>query len=108
MAKRCLGLVTSFTPEIFRCEYFTRIISGIIDALRNTNYDLRFIMVSPESQKEPEKIFEEHAIDGLMFLTWTIHPEIVGEAQRRSENLPIVLVNDYTPDIKTNIVYCNN
>ncbi len=108
MSKPSLGLVTSFTPEIFRCEYFTRIISGIIDALRNTNYDLRFIMLNPNDIQDPKNTIQKHAIEGLMFLTWTIHPAFVEEAQKTFKNLPIVLINDYTPEVKTNIVYCNN
>lgn len=108
MAKLSLGLVTAFTPEIFKCEYFTRIISGIIDALRNTNYDLRFIMVNPSDIQEPKNTIREHDIEGMMFLTWTIHPAFVEEAQKTFKDLPIVLINDYMPEIKTNIVHCNN
>lgn len=108
MPKKSVGLVTAFTPEIFKCEYFTRIISGIIDALRNTTYDLRFIMVSHEDLREPRKTIEEHAIDGLMFLTWTIHPKLVEEARHGFEKLPVVLINDFSPEVETNIVYCNN
>ena len=108
MSKRSLGLVTAFTPEIFKCEYFTRIISGIIDALRHTHYDLRFIMINPNDFQEPRKALEEHAIEGLMFLTWTIHPRFVEAAKQGSKNLPIVLINDFSPEVETNIVYCNN
>src|SRR3989338_2743173 len=108
MAKPSLGLVTSFTPEIFKGEYFTRIIAGIIDALRNTNYDLRFIMLNPNDIQEPKRTIEEHGIEGLMFLTWTIHPKFVEEAQKSFKHLPIVLINDYSPELQTNIVHCNN
>src|SRR3989338_1269033 len=106
--KQSLGLVTAFTPEIFKCEYFTRIISGIIDALRSTSYDLRFIMVNHNDPRRPKDILQEHAVDGLMFLTWTIHPTFLEEARRGFQNLPIVLINDYAPEVETNIVYCNN
>lgn len=108
MLKRSLGLITAFTPEIFKCEYFTRIISGIIDALRNTSYDLRFIMVNSNEIQDPRTTLLEHELDGLMFLTWTIHPKFVEEAKRGFEKLPVVLINDYTPAVETNIVYCNN
>lgn len=108
MTKRSLGLVTAFTPEIFKCEYFTRIIYGAIDAIRGTDFDLRFIMVSEEDPRGPKRILREHATEGLMFLTWTIHPLFVEEAKKGFENLPVVLINDFTPDIESNIVYCNN
>src|SRR3989338_3655329 len=103
--KRSLGLVTAFTPEIFKGEYFTRIIYGIIDALRNTNYDLRLIIVSDKDTEKPRRVIEEHDVDGLMFLTWTIHPDLVAETGRE---IPVVLINDYEEEIKTNIVYCNH
>lgn len=107
--RKSLGLLTAFTPEIFKCEYFTRIISGIIDALHDTDYDLRFIMVKEnEDPSDTKEILQEHNVSGLMFLTWRIHPKFVEEAHRGFQDLPVVLINDYTPDVKTNIVYCNN
>jgi LacI family repressor for deo operon, udp, cdd, tsx, nupC, and nupG len=106
--KKTLGLLTSFTPEIFRSEYFTRINAGIIDALRNTPYDLKLIMVKDAEYADPsEKILEEHHIDGLILLTWRIHPRYIEEAMEGS-HLPVVLINDYAADMKANIAYCNN
>ena len=107
--RKTLGILTSFTPEIFKCEYFTRIISGIIDALRDTDYDLRFIMVKEgEAPRNPKEILHEHNVNGLMFLTWRIHPKFVEEAHSGFQKLPVVLINDNTPEVKTSIVYCNN
>lgn len=106
--RKTVGLLTAFTPEIFRSEYFTRINAGIIDALRNTHYDLKLIMVKDEEYADPsEKIFEEHDLDGLLLLTWRIHPRYISEAMEGS-SLPVVLINDYSPDIKASIVHCNN
>ncbi len=107
--RKTLGLLTAFTPEIFKCEYFTRIISGIIDALRDANYDLRFIMIKEgEDPRGTKEILHEHAVSGIMFLTWRIHPKFVDEAHAGFQKLPVVLINDNTPEIKTSIVYCNN
>ncbi len=103
-----IGLLTAFSPEVFRSEYFTRIISGIIDALRPTLYDLKFIMVRDEESAEgSEKILKEHAIDGLLLLTWRIHPRFIEEAQVGYKTLPIVVINDYLPEMKANIVYAD-
>lgn len=107
--RKTLGILTAFTPEIFRSEYFTRIISGAIDALRDTEYDLRFIMVKEgEDPKSAKEILQEHDINGLMFLTWRIHPKFVDEAHSGFQKLPVILINDNTPEVKTSIVYCNN
>ncbi|MDD5216505.1 MAG: substrate-binding domain-containing protein [Candidatus Omnitrophica bacterium] len=105
---KSVGLLTAFTPEIFKSEYFTRIISGIIDALRNTEFSLKLVMVKDEEYADPSrKIFREHSLDGLMLLTWRIHPKYIEEAIAGSE-LPVVIINDYTPELKANIVYCDN
>jgi len=106
--RKTVGLLTAFTPEIFKSEYFTRIISGIIDALRQSPYDLKMIMVKDEEYADPtRKILKEHNIDGLMLLTWRIHPRYIEEALAGSD-LPMVVINDFTAGMKANIVYCNN
>lgn len=105
---KSVGLLTAFTPEIFKSEYFTRIISGIVDALRQTNYSLKLIMVKDEDYANPSShLLEQHQLDGLLLLTWRIHPRYIEEAMQES-HLPVVLINDFTPDLKANIVYCNN
>jgi DNA-binding LacI/PurR family transcriptional regulator len=105
---KSVGLLTAFTPEIFKSEYFTQIISGIIGALRETKYALKLIMVKDEEYADPSrKILEEHDIDGLLLLTWRIHPKYIEEAIEGSE-LPVVIINDWTPGLKANIVHCNN
>ncbi len=105
---KTIGLLTAFTPEIFKSEYFARIISGIIDALRQTQYDIKFIMVKDDEYADPSrKILRQHAIDGLLLLTWRIHPRYIEEAMESSE-LPVVIINDFTPGVKTNIIYSSN
>ncbi|HNV86770.1 MAG TPA: substrate-binding domain-containing protein [Candidatus Omnitrophota bacterium] len=106
--KKVAGLLTAFTPEILKSEYFTRIMAGIISALRHTDYDLKLIMVKDEEYADPSrKILAEHNLDGLLLLTWRIHPRYIDEAMEIS-SLPVVIINDFTPGIKANIVYCNN
>lgn len=105
---KTIGLLTAFTPEIFKSEYFARIISGILDALRQTQYDIKFIMVRDDDYADPSrKILRQHAIDGLLLLTWRIHPRYIEEAMESTE-LPVMIINDYTPGVKTNIVYSSN
>lgn len=106
--QKTIGLLTSFTPEIFKSEYFTRIMSGIVDALRQTSYDIKYIMVRDDEYADPsKKILKYHHVDGLMLLTWRIHPRYIEEAMERTD-LPICIVNDFTPGVKTNIVYSSN
>lgn len=101
-----IGLLTAFTPEIFKGEYFTRIISGIIDALRPSPYELKLIMIKDgDSAESLERIFSRSSVDGFLLLTWRIHPRYVEGALNGQKHVPMVVVNDYSPDVKTNIVY---
>lgn len=101
-----IGLLTAFTPEVFKGEYFTRIISGIIDALRPSPYELKLVMIKDgDSAESPERIFSRNSVDGFLLLTWRIHPRYVEEALNGQKRVPLVVVNDFSPDAKTNIVY---
>lgn len=106
--KKRIGLLTAFTPEIFKSEYHTRMMSGIVDALRQTPFDLELIMVRDKGDVMPsEEILKKHNLDGLLFLTWRMHETYMKEAQIGSD-LPIVMINDYAASLKANMVYCDN
>ena len=109
LKRKTIGLLTSFTPEIFKSEYHSRILAGIIDELRQTQYDVKFIMVKDEEYAESslEIILAKYDVDGLLLLTWRIHPRYIEEAHGASD-LPVVIINDYTPELKANIIYCEN
>lgn len=107
MTIRKIGLLTSFTPEILKSEYFVRIMSGIISGLRQGPHELRFILVRDEDYaNDSRKILKEHAVDGIALLTWRIHPKFIKEAEEI--HLPLVIINDFVPDMTANVVYCNN
>lgn len=106
-----LGLLTAFTPEILRSEYSMRIISGIISALRASSYELKLLMVRDEERTElPQKIFgkKKNPLDALLVLTWRLHAACIEEVQKVNSSLPVVLINDYTPGLKGNIVYTDS
>ena len=103
-----LGLLTAFTPEILRSEYSMRIISGIISALRATSYELKLLMVRDEEMAEmSKKILKKNPLDALLVLTWRLHAPGIVEAEKENPSMPVVFINDYTPELKENIVYTN-
>jgi DNA-binding LacI/PurR family transcriptional regulator len=104
-ARKKIGILTSFTSEVFRGEYFMRIITGIVNAMQGTAYDLKFIMVR-DGETPDRKVFEEEKIEGLLFLTWTIHGRYLSEA--KAAGIPVVVINDYSSGLDANIVYSDN
>ncbi len=106
--KKNIGILTAFSPEIFRGEYFTRILAGIVQALRETPYHLQFVMVKDEKRAEGGAALLEHEhLAGLLVLSWRIHTHYIEEARKNSE-LPIVYINDHAPGLQANIVYCRS
>lgn len=100
-----LGVLAGFTPEILQSDYFRQILSGIIAALVVTPYDLRLALVRDnELNGSFGSVVSRHSLDGLLILTWRIHaPYLEGTANGKT--IPSVVINDYAPGIKTNIVY---
>ncbi len=102
--RKKIGLLASFTSEIFKGEYFVRVTTGIINAFWNTNYKLQLIMVRDD--EDPKARLAEEAVEGLLFLTWTIHRPFLDEA--RKIGLPAVVINDFEPGFSGNIIYGDN
>ena len=89
--RKKIGLLTSFTSEIFKGEYFVRIITGVINAFWNTDYQLKLITVRED--EDPKARLAEEPVEGLLFLTWTIHRPFHEEA--RKAGIPTVVINDF-------------
>jgi DNA-binding LacI/PurR family transcriptional regulator len=99
-----IGLLTSFTSEIFKGEYFVRIITGVINAFWNTGYQLKLITVRED--EDPKTRLAEEPVEGMLFLTWTIHRPFLEEV--RKSGIPAVVINDFNPDFEGNIIYGDN
>lgn len=101
-----VGLLASFTPEIFASEYFRLIISGIIAELAASPYELHLALVREhELSGDPDKIFENHNWDGLLLLTWRLHARFLEKFGQAGRTVPLVAVNDYIPEMNANIIY---
>ena len=100
-----LGALAAFTPEIFRSEYYRLILSGIIAATACTSCEMRLLLVRDEEKSDLEKVLSRHALDGVLILTWRIHTPYLAEMQVGGKTIPIVVINDFAPGLRTNIVY---
>jgi len=104
LERKKIGLLTSFTSEIFKGEYFVRIITGVMNAFWNTGYQLRLITVRED--EDPKVRLAEEPVEGLLFLTWTIHRPFLEAA--REAGIPTVVINDFEPGFTGNIIYGDN
>lgn len=100
-----LGVLTSFSKDIFNSRYHTHLLSGIMTAVHDTPYNLKIIFLKDKDYSHLQEILQEYAIDGLFILTWRIHPNLIRLIQVCPKNLPVMLFNDYDPEINANFVY---
>lgn len=100
-----LGLLTSFSKDIFNSRYHTHLLSGIMNALHDTEYNLKIILLKDRDYSNLQEILRDYAIDGLFVLTWRIHPSLIRMIESCPRNLPVVLFNDYDTRVQVNFVY---
>ncbi len=99
------GLLTSLSKDIFNSRYHTGILSGIFDRIGKTTHELKLILLKNRHYERVEEILYDHGIDGLMILTWRIHPNVVKLVEESTGELPLVIFNDYDPKLRVNILY---
>jgi len=104
--KTCqLGLVAMSSTEIFDSHYHAHILTGIVDTIRGTEYNLKIIQLENKYYRDIPQIFHEHSIDGLFVLTWCSHPVLVRLLESCTSNFPVMIFNDYVPTSEMNFVY---
>ncbi len=104
-----VGMVTPFSTDLVKSNYYEGLISGIITGMYACTYDLKWIMIRDAEieQCNLKDLLQKHAVDGIIFLTWRLFPKLIREIETHSK-LPVVLINDYEPSVKSSIVYCSN
>ncbi len=100
-----IGVLTSLSRDIFNSHYHMAILSGIFEGIGKTPHDLKFILLKDGHYEKLDEILYDHAVDGLLILTWRIHPNVVRLVHESDERLPLVLFNDFEPGLKVNILY---
>lgn len=104
-----VGMVTSFSTDVVKSNYYQALIAGVIEGMRSTSYDLKWVMIREEEtdRTNADELLQKHSVDGMIILSWRILPRLVREIEHRTK-LPMVLINDFEPYIRSSIVYCDN
>jgi DNA-binding LacI/PurR family transcriptional regulator len=93
-----LGVVLPWVPKVhlFSTYYFSEILSGIGETVREREYGLLLLFRSPEEAVEYESHFRTQKVDALVILGASDDPQEV-EALRRldREGLPFCVVNQH-------------
>jgi DNA-binding LacI/PurR family transcriptional regulator len=78
--------------------YFSEIVQGIEDALRNTGYSLFFASshLDPETEKNIVQAFAEHRVDGVIICSVTVCTQQADLLKQYG--MPIVVINNQSPE----------
>ena len=99
------GILTSLSKDIFHSRYHTEILSGIFDEIARTSHELKFFLLKNRHYERLEEILYDHGLDGLLILTWRIHPNLVKLVEESSGEFPLVIFNDFDPKLRVDIAY---
>ncbi len=104
-----LGMVTAFSTDVVKSTYYEGLIAGIIQGISASSYDLKWIMIRDHeiAQCNAKDLIQKHGLDGAIFFTWQLFPKLASQVERCS-HLPMVVINDYTPHVRSSIVYCDS
>ncbi len=102
-----IGLVAAFTPDLFKTEYFTRVLSGIFEAAREMSCTLEWALLRDGKQPLPPGFYQPGVITGLIALSWRLHLPALEDCSKKT-GLPMIFLNDYMPKLKASLVYCES
>ncbi|MFH0986034.1 MAG: LacI family DNA-binding transcriptional regulator [Candidatus Omnitrophota bacterium] len=104
-AKFTFGLLTALSKEIMKSGYHMGILGGIVDRVFHTGHAIKFFNYANRPYDRLEEIFYEQRVDGLLIITWRMEPSLIRLVEKTTPILPLVIFNDFNPDLKTNILY---
>lgn len=102
-----IGLLAPLTPDLFRSEYFMRILSGIFKAAAASPYSLEWILIKNDKELLSPDFSRAGALSGLLVLSWRLQPAAL-EAWQKKTALPAVCINDFAPKMHASVIYCQS
>ena len=100
---RTIGILFPYFYSIFSHQYYVDILSGVADALINTDYQFKILLSRENAPKWDRYDFKKgESIDGLLITQWLMFfsDRLALEGLRG----PAVVLSDYAKDINANFV----
>jgi len=102
-----IGVILPHHPGVFFSDYYIKLIAGVSDALLDSDYKFKMLMLKIEERKWDKYGFKyAEGIDGLIVTHW---PKFFSDKSFfKRIDIPCVIINDYEPDIESHFVCCDN
>ncbi|HOW87074.1 MAG TPA: LacI family DNA-binding transcriptional regulator [Candidatus Omnitrophota bacterium] len=105
LRKYNIGVLTSLSKDIIHSGYHMGIMAGIVDQIFRTGHDLKLFRMKEKQLARAEDLFGEYGVDGLIVITWRFNPHLIHLIENCPADLPLVVMNDFESNLKTNILY---
>lgn len=105
LRKYNIGVLTALSKDIIHSGYHMGIMAGIVDQIFRTGHELKLFRMKEKKISRAEDLFGEYGVDGLIVITWRFDLQLISLIEKCSPDLPLVVMNDFDPKIKTNILY---
>ncbi len=99
------GLLTSVEKHIVQSGYHMGILGGMLDRVLRTGHKLDIFRLQDHSRKDLDRLLFERGIDGILIITWRMHPEMIEFVEKTPADFPLVVINDFYPELKANVLY---
>lgn len=101
------GVLVPYSADLFESPYHRGVLSGIMGAMENSDYEIRLIPVRDDGYQNIRRFLQKYLIDGLIVLTWRSHPNLIKLVESVSKPFPIILINDFEKSVCTHFAYCD-
>lgn len=101
-----IGVVLPQFSGIFFSDFYMQALSGIADALLNTEYRFKLIMLKPGAYQDQNNFKSGEAIDALVIITWPLFFSKPAVLDRLA--LPVLSLNDKVPASKVSFYVGDN
>ncbi|MEI8345050.1 MAG: LacI family DNA-binding transcriptional regulator [Candidatus Omnitrophota bacterium] len=103
---KTIGIVVPHLPGLFFSNYYAKILSGIADALLETDYSFKLILLRYDRKWDEFNFKAGHGVDALVLTHW--HLFFSEKEALNNLRIPFVAINDPEKDVRAHFVGGDN
>lgn len=103
---KSVGVVIPHHPGIFREDYYSKVLSGIADALLDADYHLKTVMLKCNKKWDNYNFKLGEGVDGLIVTHW--HAFFRNKVALENLGLPVVVLSDVEKNVRAHYVSGNH
>jgi LacI family transcriptional regulator len=102
-----IGVLLPHLPGIFMGDYYPKLLTGVSDALLETAYQFKMVMLKLQGSKWDKHDFRfGEGVDGLVITHWPLF--FSDKSVFKKLGVPCVIINDPEEEIQAHYVSCDN